>query len=177
MFLKERLMVKVGPVLRNRIDFSKNCSGIVILNVNKKPPHLGFFCSRKYFSLTANEVQLDQDLDVLLELIDRKKIPSLFVSLNQHVELNEVSRIFSSFSNLSKGITCISPIKEISNQLLKVDVSDVNFIFQLVPLLQRKKHVLSYSQLNCDEFLEHHCLNLTTYTMDQVLVRIQHFVK
>ena len=87
-------MVKVGPVLRNRIDFSKNCSGIVILNVNKKPPHLGFFCSRKYFSLTANEVQLDQDLDVLLELIDRKKIPSLFVSLNQQVELNEVSRIF-----------------------------------------------------------------------------------
>ena len=177
MFLKEKLMVKVGPVVNNANVSLQDYSGIVLLNANKKPPHLGFFCSGKYFSLTANEVQLNQDLDSLFELINRKKIPSLFISLNQVLELSQIIKIFNDFSDLSSGITCIEPIKRIVGDLLKINVDTIKFVYQLIPLLQKHNHISSFSHFYCDDFIQNDCFYLTTYTMDEVLSRIKSLAK
>ena len=170
-------MVKGGPVLDFNESYLRKFSGIVLINAHKKPPHIGFYSCGKYFSLTTNEVQVNQDLGVLFELINRKKIPSLFVTFNKILDNSKVIDVFENYSDLSSGITCISPIKKIVTDLFQEDVSQIEFVYQLIPFLEKANHVSSFSHVYCEDLIRNNFFTLTTYTMSEVVSRIKSLAK
>ena len=170
-------MDKIGPISLLDNNVVKESSGIVLINAHKKPPHLGVFSNNKYFSLSVNEVQNNLDISVILQIIHRKKIPSIFISFNNKLDNSLIEKIFASYSNLSKGMTCINPIKELVSQQLLCNVNDIHFIFELIPLLDRTNELKSYHHLYCESYLNSSCFELRKYTMEDVLTRIKKLVK
>lgn len=169
-------MGKIGPVFNLPIKRLSTSSGIVLINAHKKPPHLGLFSNGKYYSLTANEVQNGLAIDVMLQLIRRKKIPSIFVFFNDNIPNNFVEEVFGSYTSLSNGITCIDPIKKVISA--KIDNSaNVNFVFELIPALENINYIESYAEMYCTDFLEDDFFKLRNYSMQDVIQRIQKLVK
>jgi hypothetical protein len=121
-------------------------------------------------------VQNNLDISVILQIIHRKKIPSIFISFNNKLDNSLVEKIFASYSNLSKGMTCINPIKDLVGQQL-CNVNDIHFIFELIPLLDRSNQLKSYHHLYCESYLNSSFFELRKYTMEDVLTRIKKLVK
>ncbi|MDG2369171.1 MAG: hypothetical protein P8M12_00870 [Flavobacteriales bacterium] len=169
-------MDRVGPVSILNEQILQLNSGIVLINAHKKPPHLGLFSLNKYFSLTATEVQNNLDLSIILQVIHRKKIPSLFIIFNKKLNNSLVEKTFSSYTNLKDGTTCINPINKLIDQQL-CNVNNVQFIYELIPLLAKANELKSYHHLYCDTYLSDELFELRKYSMEDVLNRIKSLVK
>jgi len=169
-------MDRIGPVTILNEQMLQFSSGVVLINAHKKPPHLGLFSLNRYFSLTATEVQNNLDLSFILQVIHRKKIPSLFILFNKKLNNSLVEETFSSYTNLKNGITCINPINKLVNQQL-FKVKNVQFIYELIPLIEEANELQSYHHLYCDAFLIDELFELRKYSMEDVLKRIKSLVK
>lgn len=169
-------MGNIGPVSLLDNNVLQASSGIILINAHEKPPHLGVFSNNKYFSLSVNEVHNNLDLTVILQVIHRKKIPSIFISFNKTFNNSLLEKIFASYSDLSEGMTCINPIKKMLNKQL-FNVNEVQFVFELIPLLEKSNQLKSYHHLYCEPYLNNDCFELRKYTMEDVLTRIKKLVR
>lgn len=111
----------------NQVDFNKPV--IWVLNATKTPPHIGLSIENKYFSLKANGKDESIDIKNIIDLVDRKQIPTLFIELDLHLSLNEVEKSYQKFNKAGENqSTCLSPISQL------VDASSAR---QLSELLQQ----------------------------------------
>ena len=169
-------MGKVGPVSILDNNVLKSSTGIILINAHEKPPHLGVFSNDKYFSLSANEIQNSLDVAVVLQIINRKKIPSIFISFKKTLNNSIIEKIFASYSDLKEGMTCVNPIKKLVNQQI-CEINNVQFIFELIPLLEKSDHLKSYHHLYCESYLDANYFELREYSMEDILTRIKKLVK
>jgi hypothetical protein len=169
-------MGKIGPVSILDNNVLKSSTGIVLINAHKRPPHLAVYSNGRYFSLSANEVQNSLDLTVMLHVINRKKIPSIFISFKKTLNNSLVEKIFASYSDLNQGMTCINPIKKLVNQQV-CEINNVQFVFELIPFLEKSNHLKSYHHLYCESYLDANYFELREYSMEDILTRIKNLVK
>ncbi len=144
---------------------------LLLIGINDVPPHIALAYEGKYYSLTARKLDNGSPLVRLIDTLQRKKIPTLFV----HIETN--NNILSFLENLYKDLpplgntdkTCLSPIKELFATTYSEEFSKSNYIFELLALAQTKgllKECLSV-------FCAPNDVTLPKYTMAQIKNRIQ----
>ena len=173
MYLKEIWMSanNIYPVHRLNHDVLSESSGIMIINADKIPPHLGVFSKSKYFSISVNDIHLGNSIEVMIQYIHRKRIPTIFIRLKKEFNENELFETFNSFQKLQGQCTCIQPIKEMFKNKLP-DAASASFIFELIPILKSNGWIKSYHHLYADELIVDKSFTLTTYSMDDVMNRI-----
>lgn len=117
----------------NRNDFSVESRYLWVWNPTEIPPHMGLSVNGRYFSLKANGVDLNSDLNDLIGIITRKKLPVLAIELNSKFTLEECESVFSSYERtIAHEVTCLKPIKntlslEVPSKLSELlDELDVN---------------------------------------------------
>ncbi len=169
-------MIEIKPVYQLNYDVLNTTSGIILINADKSPPHLGFFSNSKYYSLTVKDNQIGISIEVILQYIHRKRIPSIFISLKNKIENTEIEKAFQNYLKLDEQITCLQPIKEIFRNKI-TDLDRVNFIFELIPLLKEQGWVKSYYQLYAKEIIQDSSFSLRTYTMEDIFKRIKSLSK
>lgn len=99
-------------VAYDQSDFSLESRYLWVWNPTKIPPHMGLSVGGRYFSLKANSVDLNSNLDDLIEIITRKKLPVLAIELNTKFTLEECKNVFSSYERtIAHEVTCLNPIK------------------------------------------------------------------
>lgn len=82
-----------------------------IWHADKIPPHIGISSNGLYFSLKVKGKETDLPVSVVLDAIQRKKIPSLCYLLSDQIE--DLSLHFNAFHRAVAGeITCLFPIRE-----------------------------------------------------------------
>lgn len=173
MYLKEIWMSanNIFPVHRLNHDLLSDSSGILIINADKIPPHLGIYSTSKYFSISVNDVHIGNSIEVIIQYIHRKRIPTIFIRLKEEFNENDLIETFNSFQKLSGQCTCIQPIKEMFKSKVP-EASKAMFIFELIPILRSNGWVKSYHHLYADELLIDKSFSLRTYSMDDVMNRI-----
>ena len=173
MFLKEIWMSAnvIFPVYKLNHDILSESSGIMIINADKTPPHLGVFSKSKYFSISVNDIYVGTSIEVMIQYIHRKRIPTVFIRLKNEIEEKELYEIFNSFEKLEGQCTCIEPIKKIfSNKISEADTA--SFIFELIPMLKANGWLRSFHHLYSEHLIADKTFTLSTYTMDDVMNRI-----
>ncbi len=96
----------------SEINFSATI--IWIFNADKIPPHIGFSTNGKYFSLKVSGKDENIDTNTIFELISRKRIPTIFIQLNQTITIEALSEAYSQFDKAIAGkTTCLTPIKNL----------------------------------------------------------------
>jgi uncharacterized protein YfaS (alpha-2-macroglobulin family) len=108
----------------SEIDFSK--SVIWVMYADKIPPHIGFSSNNSFFSLKVSGKDEGLNANNVLELIQRKRIPTLLIQLMDFYSLEDVKSEYDSFKSAVFGsITCLNPIRNILNQPEATQLSDL----------------------------------------------------
>ena len=173
MFLKEIWMStnKIFPVYQLNHDILLDSSGILLINADKSPPHLGIYSESKYYSVSVTDIQIGNSIEVMLQYIHIKRIPTIFIRLKNNLEENELIEVFNSFEKLEGHCTCIQPIKEVfKNKIQSLD--HVSFIFELIPVLKENGWIRSYHHLYSNHLINEKIFTLRTYSMEDVMNRI-----
>ncbi len=121
-----------------------------ILHSDKIPPHIGISSEGKYYSLKANGKDNGISIAQVLQILEKKKIKSIFVSLNLPISPTDLSTAFSNYDKAKgKEISCLSPIK----QCVLPDVS-VNKLSELLHFLQNRGKIANVFGLHLTDVIQ-----------------------
>lgn len=149
---------------------------IVISDALQKPPHLSLLMEGGVFSLSVKGPLIDFALDKYFKWLAIKRIPTLFIQLNHFNIHNEnqsryvaEKKSILKFSKVEAGvITCLSPIKNFCAEIFQIDVSKVDSIFELLPILFEQKHIVACYHYNMEKHLINQSFELEKYTMQDI---------
>lgn len=149
---------------------------IVISDALQKPPHLSLLVDGKIFSLNVKGPQLDFSSEKYIKWLKIKHIPALLIQLN-NFNLNSenqsryitAQRSILKFPKVEAGIiTCLSPIKNFCAETFQIDVSKVDSIFELLPILFKQKHIVACYHYNMEKHLLNQSFELEKYTVQDI---------
>jgi hypothetical protein len=152
------------------VDFSPRIdsfSGIHlwIIHTDKTPPHIGFSIDNHYFSLKANGKDNGISIDSILQIIQKKKIATVFVKLNCDVTFQETKLAFDAF-DIAKGLnsSCLVPIRNV----LKAPNS-ISKLSELLHFLETQNMIYSVFGLH----LSNDYKGIKSYTTTEIQQRIE----
>ena len=155
---------------------------ILISEAAKKPPHLSLLVEGKIFSLSVKGPQLEFPLEKQLKLIKIKKINALFIKLDTSIYIignqlfKEAENNTLKFSKIEIGIaTCLSPIKDFCARVFDMDVSNIDFVFDLLPILYKKKYISACYHYNMEKILINNSFHFQKYTMQDIYESVTKF--
>lgn len=148
---------------------------IVVLHATTKPPHLLLLIEGEMFSLGVKGPKMAMPLAAQLRIIKSKKIASLFFKLETAVFVHN-NQLFKAakthtlaYSRVEMGIaTCLSPIKNFCSAIFDIDIRNVNYIFDLLPVLYKHHHIQSCSHYNMQKHLTGTDFHLEKYIMEDI---------
>ena len=92
-------------------EISLDKSLLWVIHADKTPVHLGLSSNGFYFSLKKKGKDEHLSIEILLELLTRKQIPTLVFLLSNHIELSSLSDSFSQYHKTKVGeVSCIQPV-------------------------------------------------------------------
>jgi hypothetical protein len=125
---------------------------LVIFNIDKTPPHLALIKNNQYYSITIKEVELGIDIKPIIQLVTKKKIPTLFIEIDDNFDnIKEVFNTFDSLKNTT--ITCLTPIKKYLSQQYDFKPENVYVIFDLLNQIKDKNGIVRIFEMNTQKLL------------------------
>lgn len=131
---------------------------IVVLHAIRKPPHIGIIADKQYHSLTIKGHEINVPVEALVRNATQRKIPSLFIKIKKHpvFSSNYLNEHFISnvkqFPIVDVSVaTCLSPIKLFFEEVYNTPMRKVNYLYELLPLLESEELIESSSSLFVDE--------------------------
>jgi hypothetical protein len=115
---------------------------LVLLHVNRVPPHIGMLIDNVYHSLSIKGQELNVSGDALLKNISLRKIPSVFMEIRKHPVFSNV-HLAEAFAEQVKqfdkvniaGNTCLSPVRLFFSEFYALDSSKIELVFDLLEQL------------------------------------------
>lgn len=137
---------------------------ILIINIKKIPPHIALICNGKYYSLTINGADIKEDY-LFLSKIKKKKIPTIFIELKtEGLFFNNLENFYNNkIIELGKN-TCLYPVKKIISLYYKLNLDNINYVYQLIDILKKNDYINAIYSINYpyDNF------KFTKYTFDEI---------
>jgi hypothetical protein len=116
---------------------------ITVIHATRIPPHIGLIVDGKYHSLSIKGQDINTSVNVLVKNSSIRKIPSLFIKVKPHNTYSEsyLSEHFitnvQQFPRVDVGVaTCLSPLKLFFEEVYDIPMQQVNYLYELLPLLQ-----------------------------------------
>jgi hypothetical protein len=159
---------------------------LALVGINEVPPHIAILSDSKYYSLSTRKVDCGNSIERILDILYRKNIHTLFIRINTKnkvrnyvVARNEAISINLLLGSIYKDLrplnnaenTCLSPVKEFFASYYSEDFSNVNYVFELLALAERKGLIKECSTINTIEN-ESNRITLPKYTMAQIRNKI-----
>lgn len=141
-----------------------NVSYLVIMGIDKIPPHIGFIDNGKYFSESSRGGKFDYRADKLINALVRKNVKSLFVMLD--CASFNTSRFFSS-TKLGKGDSCLSSIKLTLKDRQLISGTET-FLFDILENSTFKNNIIAIYHLNCNDIISNKNVFLQKYGQDEI---------
>ena len=147
---------------------------IILFNVTSIPPHLLISIDGKNYSITDSGRQMGSSLEKLRLFIQRKTVPTLFVEWKMLKELefgtleSLVRDVFTKYEKVVEGkVSCLFPIRDIVANILGEEVKKANFIFELLPLMEKENAIGRVFEMNMGNAIVNGEFELLTYTASQ----------
>ncbi len=138
-------------------DLSKGLY-ITVLHATRIPPHIGIIADKSYHSLSIKGQDINTPIAALIKNSTIRKIPSLFVKIKSHPTFSDIYlrehfiTNVQQFERVDIGVaTCLSPIKLFFEEVYNVPMKGVNYLFELLPVLESEGLIESIFSLNIDE--------------------------
>ncbi|MBL7884153.1 MAG: hypothetical protein JNL69_08785 [Bacteroidia bacterium] len=131
---------------------------IVILHAKRTPPHIGLIVDKQYHSLTIKGHEINVSVEALIRNVSQRKIPSLFVKIKPHLTFSSLYlkehfiTTIAQFPKVAVNVaTCLSPIKQFFEENYAVSSDNINYLFDLLPVLEDMELIEHSTSLFIDE--------------------------
>lgn len=153
---KTKYQLKINATF-NEEDLLKGLY-IAVVHATRIPPHIGMLIDNKYHSLSIKGQDINTPMEALVKNSSIRKIPTLFIKIKSHPTFSDIYlrehfiTNVQSFERVDVGVaTCLSPIKLFFEEVYNVSMKDVNYLYQLLPLLEAEGLIELVSSMNVDE--------------------------
>ena len=149
---------------------------IIVLQVVNVPPHLLIAVNGRSWSISVSGQLPAEPLEKLFSYIHRKQVPTIFTELLLPEGMNADSFCESLDAAVAKypevhanTISCLAPIRDAAATVFGDPVNSAQFIFELIPAIQKANGIGEHSGFYLDGLLdaEHH-LAMRLYTAEDV---------
>src|SRR3989344_358672 len=137
-------------------DLSKGLY-IAVIHATRVPPHIGIISDKTYHSLSIKGQDINTPIVALIKNSGARKIPTVFIKIKSHPTFSDIYLREHFITNVQKfervdvGVaTCLSPIKLFFEEVYSIPMKDVNYLYELLPLLESKGLIESLSSMNVD---------------------------
>ncbi len=146
--------------INNSFDETNLSKGlyIAVIHATRIPPHIGMIIDKSYHSLSIKGQDINTPIAALIKNSTIRKIPSLFIKIKSHPTFSDIYlrehfiTNVQQFERVDIGVaTCLSPIKLFFEEVYGISMKEVNYLYELLPLLEAKGLIESVSALNLDE--------------------------
>ncbi len=145
---------------------------LLLVGINEIPPHIALISDGKYYSLSTKKVDCGSSAEVFVNKLNRKKIPTLFVKIQSQTPKRDLQDIYKDLQPLTNSDkTCLSPIKDFFSEQISQKFKDLNYVFEMLALLENKGLLQKCISLNCDSSGSNR-ITLPKYNMAQIRNRI-----
>lgn len=159
----------------DKLDPEKLQQGIFLFlyRATRIPPHIGLIFNGKIYDITLIGPTLGIDASDFINTIVKKYTKTLFIELktpnileNEIIDVleNEVKR----FYKVTENNTCLSPIKTAFEKFYSLPTTEVQYIFDLIPLLEMKHLISNVFHLNMERNLTSNYAVLQRYNQDVI---------
>lgn len=125
------------------------------------PPHLLIAVDGKTWSISVSGQLPGEPLDKLFSFIHRKKVPTIFSTLNlpasitsdqfQHMLDEAVAQYPEVHAN---EVSCLHPIRDVAAAVFGDKAAATQFIFELIPAIQHAGGIGAHYGFYMDEYLD-----------------------
>lgn len=150
---------------------------IILFHPTNPPPHLLILVNGAVFSLAVSGPRVNWAFKDLLDMVSRRKIPTLFISLREPSSLlikgTKVKELIHDLTVVHPGVhaneaTCLFPIMEFCKTVYNIDISEVKVIFDLLDQLEEISLIKELSQMNLGEWVQDGVFRITRYGEEEV---------
>ena len=146
-------MLTIHPVFPAKEDELYKGLYIVIIHLSRIPPHLFLAYNGELFSITISGPKPNEPLVVLIRASSQKAFPILFCKIKENNTSSEI--ILKSLELAVEkhqqvkvgGASCLAPLKSFFEEVYSLNIKNVNFIFDLIPLLESEKLIEAYHSI------------------------------
>ncbi len=146
---------------------------VVLLHVNRIPPHIGAVINGKYHSLTIKGNEPDIEIELLLKTIQQKKIESAFLKIKPHpvFSIQHLNDVFLEILKkhpviTNHEVTCLSPLKEFFNEFYALNCLKEEMIATFIQKLESNNFIIEAFSLNLGNNTKD--LKLPVYTQNDL---------
>ena len=137
-------------------DLSKGLY-IAVIHATRIPPHIGMIADKSYHSLSIKGQDINTPIKALIKNSNIRKIPSLLIKIKSHPTFSDIYlrehfiTNVQQFERVDVGVaTCLSPIKLFFEEVYSISMKDVNYLYELLPVLESEGLIESISSLHLD---------------------------
>ncbi len=131
---------------------------ITMVYANRIPPHVGLIVDGMYNSLSVKGQDINVPVTALIKNSTLRKTPTIFIKIKSHPIFSDfylrehfITNI-QQFKRVDIGVaTCLSPIKIFFEEVYNISMKNVNYLYELLPLLESEGLIEYTSSLNLDE--------------------------
>lgn len=152
---------------------------LVLLYLDKTPPHLILIIKGKIYSISTKGKQVGEPLEALLKTISLKQIQSLFfqidlsvLNINEQAAKDSMDQIMQKYTGVNETVTCLYPLKDFFSANLSVDINKASVVFHLIPELYKHNCIKNVYHLFLGDRINDNNIELNTYTIKDIYRRI-----
>lgn len=171
----ERDYCRISQLKKMEESFLSTDVFLIIIYANRIPPHLAVSVSGNLFTLTVKGATVNSSVVPLFQLIRSKKIESIFVKLSIPPlftldDLNEqIKKYTLAYPRVDIGIaTCLAPIKDFCNRIYDTPIEKVNYVYDLLDMLDAQGKLQDCYHLNLEQYLKDDQFMLRKYSMSDI---------
>lgn len=143
------------------------------------PPHLGIIYNGKMYDITLLGPNLGIDASEFLSTIVKKYTKTIFFEIQKpkaistkNIQLLLLEKM-KQFNNVSESTSCIAPLKLFFEEAYQINTTQVNFIFDLIPLLIKNRLIINTYHLNLERNMSENEFLLKIYSKEDIINCIQ----
>lgn len=157
----------------NKLDL-KNKLALAVVKIERVPPHILMICDDEEFHLTVDGPVHYVGLTAREKVIKLKQTQCLFFEIELNDEVDSIKKtLFEIISNYKEvngwEVSCLEPIKDFFKQQYNIDVSDVSFVFDLIPKLEANGLVKKIFHKNLENEIENGSFKFNKYTQQDII--------
>ncbi len=145
-----------------------------IIKIENIPPHLTLICDDEEFHLTLDGAVHTVGLAKRERVISLRKMQCLFFEIELNNDVASIKNTLLEIINGYKGVngwevSCLEPIKDFFERQYQIEMSDVSFVFELIPKLEAKGLVKNTYHKNLEDKITDGVFKFKTYTKQDVI--------
>ncbi|PCI94437.1 MAG: hypothetical protein COB15_14245 [Flavobacteriales bacterium] len=143
---------------------------IFIYRASRIPPHIGVVVNGLLYDITSIGPNIDLPVADFYKTAVKRKTEVLFVELKDSKvsNLNEIiTAMVKNHYKVTTDTSCLVPVKEFISKTY-VNVSETNFIFELLPLLYENDLITDVWELNLAHKIKNNIFEIIKYTKQDV---------